>query len=399
VAPDPGDPVRGARRLRIAIVIPGFVVDRDERGLPGIVDLVERLAAVHDVWVVALRYPSSRPPYEVVGARVVALGGGAVAGPIGRSAVMDRGIRWLLRLHRRQRLDLIHGLWADEAGAVAVIAGRLIRRPVLVSLLGGELVGLPDIGYGAALGIGGRWTASIALRGADLLTAGSSAGRDALARRRPRAKVVLAPLGVDLSQFRPADTAVPGAATMLFVGSLEPVKDPAALFRAFAALVPGRPALRLEIVGDGRLRSELEGLGRGLGIGDRVRFAGHLPRARLPDVYRSSSLLAVTSRHEGQSMVAVEAAASGLPVVGTAVGVLPDLAGGALTVPIGADAALAAALASVLDDPALAARMGAEARAVAVARFDLEQTSADMLARYDALVSGRRARRRRVSRA
>jgi glycosyltransferase involved in cell wall biosynthesis len=207
----------------------------------------------------------------------------------------------------------------------------------------------------------------------------------------------VAPLGVDTSQFRPADAPAPGAATILFVGSLEPVKDPAAMLRAFATLASRRPALRLEIVGDGRLRSELEGLGRGLGIGDRVHFAGHLPRGRMPDIYRSSSLLAVTSRHEGQSMVAVEAAASGLPIVGTAVGVLPDLGGGALTVPVGDEAGLVAALASVLDDPLLAARMAAEARAVAVARFDLERTAADMLAHYDALVTTRRARRRRVS--
>jgi glycosyltransferase involved in cell wall biosynthesis len=107
----------------------------------------------------------------------------------------------------------------------------------------------------------------------------------------------------------------------------------------------------------------------------------------MPDHYRTASVLAITSRHEGQSMVAVEAAASGLPVVGTRVGIVPDLGDAALSVPIGDDEALAGALTAVLDDPARAARMGAAGRAIAVARFDVERTTADLLERYDRLVT------------
>ena len=89
-----------------------------------------------------------------------------------------------------------------------------------------------------------------------------------------------------------------------------------------------------------------------LGVGDRVSFLGQVPRNEMPARYRAARLLLVTSRHEGQSMVAVEAAASGIPVVGTRVGVLPDLGSGALTVPLGDEAALVTAAAMVLDDPA-----------------------------------------------
>jgi glycosyltransferase involved in cell wall biosynthesis len=109
--------------------------------------------------------------------------------------------------------------------------------------------------------------------------------------------------------------------------------------------------------------------------------------------------LVVSSRHESQSMVAVEAAASGIPVVGTQVGVLPDLGDGALTVPVGDAGApvatLAAAMATVFDDPTLAARMGAAGRAAAVARFDIERTVADLLERYDGLVTNGSGRGRR----
>lgn len=375
------------QRLHIAIVIPGFVIERDDPGLPAVVDLIERLSTVHECHVVALRYPPARDPYVVAGARVHPLGGGVAAGPVGRARILARGIREILVLHRRRRFDLIHALWADEPGAVASISGRLIRRPVVVSFLGGELARLPDIGYGAALGIGGRWTVSIALGGADLVTAGSGIARAMVLARRPSAPVALAPLGADVSRFRPADGAPAAATTILFVGSLEPVKDPAAALRVFAALSAGRPSFRLEMVGDGRLRSELEAEVDRLGVGDRVSFPGQMPRAGMPERYRSAALLLVTSRHEGQSMAAVEAAASGVPVVGTRVGVLPDLGDGARTVAIGDEAGLAEAAAAVLDDPAVAAAMGAAGRAAATARFDLDRTAADLLERYERLVT------------
>jgi len=375
------------RRLRIAIVTPGFVIGREEQGLAAVVDLVERLATVHDCQVVALRHPSARPPYTVAGATVRTIGAGSSAGPIGRSAVLARGVRAVLRLHRRRPVDLVHALWADEAGAVATVSARLVRRPSMVSFLGGELARIPAIGYGAALGVGGRWTVATALRLGDVVTAGSGMLRDSVAERRPHGTVALLPLGVDVTVFRPADVPRPDPPTVLFVGSLEPVKDPATALRTFAAVARQRPDLHLTVVGDGGLRRSLEDLSAALDFAGRVAFLGGLPRAQMPEIYRSASLLLVTSRHEGQSMVAVEAAATGLPVVGTRVGILPDLGDAALTVGIGDSDGLGMAVARVLDDAGLAARMAAAARATAVARFDLDRTAAEVLSTYDALVT------------
>jgi glycosyltransferase involved in cell wall biosynthesis len=111
----------------------------------------------------------------------------------------------------------------------------------------------------------------------------------------------------------------------------------------------------------------------------------------MPARYRAATLLAVTSRHEGQSMVAVEAAACGLPVVGLRVGVLADLGDGALAVPAGDETALMGAIGSVLDDPRRAAAMAAAGRTIAEDHFDLERTSAALLERYEMLVSAGRA--------
>src|SRR4029079_16600772 len=117
-----------------------------------------------------------------------------------------------------------------------------------------------------------------------------------------------------------------------------------------------------------------------------VRLPVQLARSTMPIRYRGAALLAVTPRREGQSMVWVEAAACGLPVVGTRVGVLPDLSDAALTVPVGDDPALATAIGALLADPVRMAAMGRVARHIAETRFDLDATSTALFDRYEALV-------------
>jgi glycosyltransferase involved in cell wall biosynthesis len=78
------------------------------------------------------------------------------------------------------------------------------------------------------------------------------------------------------------------------------------------------PDVRLAIVGDGPHRAELEERARRLGIADRVRFTGALPRESLPDVYASVDAFAFPSMTETQGLVLAEALAAGLPVVAAA---------------------------------------------------------------------------------
>ncbi len=376
------------RPMRIAIVAPGFAETRDEPGLPAVVDLVERLASVADVELVALRYPPRGEPYRVAGAVIRSLALGRTHGPVGRARVLGGGLRAVIGIHRRRPVDLVHGLWADEAGAVAVLAGRLLGRPSVVSVLGGELVALPDIGYGAALGRGGRLTTGLALRLARVVTCGSAPLADDIRRAGRPAPLVL-PLGVDLGVFAPDANARAGPRTILFVGSLEPVKDPGLLLRAFAALAGDRPDLRLRVVGDGRLRAGLAADAASLGLSHRVAFDGSVARRDLPAIYRAATVLAVPSRHEAQSVVAVEAAACGLPVVGSRVGAVAEVAeaGAALAIAPTDEQGLIEALATVVDDADRAAEMGRAGRTMAVERWDIGATSAAVLELYERLVS------------
>ncbi|MEO6349350.1 MAG: glycosyltransferase [Candidatus Limnocylindrales bacterium] len=369
-------------RRRILIVAPGFPAQSDEPGLASVADLVERLAAHNDVRVIALRHPQGHSDFTFAGARVTSLGFGRAGGAIGRFRVVGAGVRAVVRAQRDSPIDLIHALWADEPGAVAVTAGRLIRRPAIVSLMGGELVAFPDIGYGAALGRGGRITTRVALRGAAAITAGSSYARDLALARIAATRLTLAPLGVDTELFKPGpEDHERRPPSILFVGSLEPVKDPFLMLRSFADVAAQGSEARLVVAGDGRLRDELESETERRGISDRVSFRGQVPRDQMPALYRSASVLCVTSRHEAQSMAAVEAAACGLPIVGTRVGVLPDLGAAALIVP-GTESELSKALLRVLDEPTRA-RMSAAAREVAERDYEIGLTSARLERLYE----------------
>ncbi len=109
----------------------------------------------------------------------------------------------------------------------------------------------------------------------------------------------------------------------LFVGRLEPVKDPLALIRAFAAM--SNKNCELWMVGDGVLRSTVEQEIKTLGISDRVRLMGI--RKDVPELLRQVDCFVMSSRWEGLPMSMLEAGAEGLPVVSPPVGAIPALLG------------------------------------------------------------------------
>ena len=159
--------------MRLCLVVPGFSTSEDDWCIPSLHHLVRRLAADHEVLVLALRHPAPRAEYGFFGARVRPLGAGTRTG-LSRLAMLARARAELRRAHRGDPFDAIHGLWADEAGFVAATAGRALGVRSVVSVMGGELVGLEDIGYGTQLGRTGRWLVARSLRAATVATIGST---------------------------------------------------------------------------------------------------------------------------------------------------------------------------------------------------------------------------------
>jgi sugar transferase (PEP-CTERM/EpsH1 system associated) len=204
--------------------------------------------------------------------------------------------------------------------------------------------------------------------------------------------------GVDTLRFRPAADGTAPIDGCPFdparhwlvgtVGRMQTVKDQPTLARAFVRALELQPALRdrlrLVLVGDGPLKAECEAVLSDAGVRDLAWLPGE--RGDVPAVMRGLHAFALPSLAEGISNTILEAMASGLPVLATAVGGNADLIEEGVTgllVPPGDVEAIARALVALADDRARAAAMGRAGCAVAEARFSLSAMVAAYCAVYD----------------
>lgn len=115
------------------------------------------------------------------------------------------------------------------------------------------------------------------------------------------------------------------ARVLICVGRLDRQKDPLLLIEAVAPLMKRDPRLRLLMVGDGGLRSEVESRIGSQGLGDRTTLAGARHGHEIARMLKASDVFVMTSAYEGMPIAVLEALASGLPVVSTPVGEVPAL--------------------------------------------------------------------------
>ena len=372
--------------MRIGLITPGFSASENDWCVPALTDLAQVLAERDEVTVFALRYPHRRMPYRVHGAAVHPTGGAQRRG-LARLPILAGTLVRVLREARRRPFDVLWAWWAHEPGFVAAVAGRLTRTPMVASVLGGELVDLADVGYGGGRSWVNRWLAARALAAAGEVTVGSRFLMDLAERRVPRDKLRRQPLGIDFERFAPArrrrgsepdSPQLDGKPCLLQVASLSPVKDQRTLLEAFEIVFRRHPGARLHLVGEGELAPALAQRFSQLELESHVTFHGAVDHGKLAGIYRQADLLVQSSRFEAQGMAVLEAVACGCPVVGTAVGVLPELAEavtGTVTRP-GDAGALAEAILAQLDDPARRQRL-AEVQAAALTDFELRATAAE----------------------
>ena len=170
---------------------------------------------------------------------------------------------------------------------------------------------------------------------------------------------------VDLSRFASASGAPRGfgdAPNLLVSRNLEPIYDLPTALRAFALLRQALPGARLTLAVSGPEEPALRRLAAELGLADAVVFTGRIENARMPALLAQADLLLNPSTVDNMPISILEAFASGVPVVSTRAGGIPDLVNDGvegLLVPVGDPAAMAAAALRVLTDPSLAARLRA----------------------------------------
>jgi glycosyltransferase involved in cell wall biosynthesis len=171
------------------------------------------------------------------------------------------------------------------------------------------------------------------------------------------------------------------------VGSLNRVKDQGTLLRAAKILSDGGMDFRLDIVGEDTLGGEIQLLASSLGLEPFVRFHGFLVQDQVRMVILEADLLVISSLHEADPIVALEAAVSGTPIVGTAVGHLVDWAPEAAVVVAPGDAlGLADAIKVLAQDDSRRMAVASAAQALALSE-DADWSARRVLALYERLVS------------
>lgn len=198
--------------------------------------------------------------------------------------------------------------------------------------------------------------------------------------------------GVDTRLFRPQ--AVPRPAdparrfTLVCTGTLYEVKGQAYLIEACRLLKERGVPIQCHLVGDGPMRDELAAAIHRLGLGDEVLLRGKMNRAQIAELLRDANALVAPSvpaaggRREGIPVVLMEAMASGLPVVASAISGIPELVTdevSGLLVPPRDPGRLAEALGRLWADPEWACRLGSAGRAKIIAEYDLNANSAQLL--------------------
>ncbi len=317
---------------------------------------------------------------------VVTAEGSELAERLRRDGVPVRGVPWSAGLDPRVLPPLVAEiragsiLHAHDAHAVTLggLAARLTARPFIATRR-----------VDFHLRRGGYWVR------ANRVIAVSRAVADVLAADGiPRSRIVVVHSGIALDAIR-ASTRLgirgmlglaPGALVAANVAALVGHKDHATLLHAAACRSGSRWAsLHWVIAGEGPERPALERLRGELGLDGRVHLIGHLPEpARLT---ADADLFVMSSREEGLGTSVLDAMALGTPVASTAAGGLPEMLqdGAGILVPPGDAAALAAAVARLLDDPDFA-RATAGRAAAAVERFTAARMAEEVRSVYRSCV-------------
>ncbi len=349
-----------ARKLAF-VVKGGLHPSGREQVMPLWLALFEALGQRYDVHAFSIRHLGKPSTYRLSGFTVHDLGNPGAGARVGLWAEWQALAQ---ALELAGPFDVVHGFWVDPGGLLAVIAGQRLGIPSVVTCDSGEFTSIDDIKYGTQHTFTGRMAVRTACRLATRVHV-TTGYMEQLAAKHG-CQPVRIPLGVDLARWT-----VPPARLqerpwrLLQVASLNPVKDQSTLLRAIP-LIAREVDVRLDLVGENTLGGALRQQAVNGGIAARVFFHGYRPSDELLPFFHAAHVYVQSSRHEASGAAVLEAAATGLAIVGTRAGYVADWApSAALAVDAQNPRQLADVVLAVLADNSRRERLGANARAFA----------------------------------
>lgn len=325
-----------------------------------VAQLTSSLVGRYDVTVAAHGAGPLRTAVERTGARFVPLR--HLRRPVGWRDVL--GLVELVVLVRRLRPHIVHAS-SSKAGVVGRVAASLAGAPIRVFTVHGW-GSMQASGLRASVF---RWAERVVrpLTTATICVSEGDRAAGIAARTCEEGTTVVIRNAVETAR-RPVARPATSPPRVVAVGRLQAPKDPLTLVRALALL--RERTFRAHLVGDGRERPAVEAEIARLGLAGLVEIDG--VRDDVAEILAAAHVFVLSSRAEALPISVLEAMAAGLPVVASHVGGLPDMVLEGETgflVPPGDSAALARAVARLLDDPALRVRLGAAGRARVEAQF------------------------------
>lgn len=307
-------------KKRIAIIIHGGIGGGNfSQGQPAIQQLVERMSGRFIIEVFSMLPPDQNYTPENF----------KIFSP--DNEISSRPVRWLFTFfrlmarHIRHPYNVFYSFWGYPSGVIAVFTAKLLRRPSIIHLQGGDAVSIPEINYGVFSSSLRTKICRWAYNQCTLLIALTNYQKSMLVKNSIQRKAEVIPFGVDFQKFTfKSKNFEDKPLRFLHVANHTPVKDQHTLLEAFSIVSNKIPAT-LTVVGSDFLQGQLRLWSSELGIDHKVKFFGPQPYERMPAFYEEAHILLHTSLYEGQGLVFTEAAATGTLIAGTCVGTLADM--------------------------------------------------------------------------
>lgn len=359
--------------MKLGVILAKYAEKEGQWIWPIIQTLMLALKANHEIILFSLNYPETDQPYSLGGITVI---------PLWQESPSHQArIKTIIGQHQETPFDMLHAFDSLESGEIAVEVGYQLGLPVIITPQAFEVTYNRNLNYGispnSAEGERIRQTINSA---ASLIAPSRYMANYVRAELDDPNKTPIAiiPYGVDLNHFFPPLPELdfrPRA--FLYVGNLEPIDNVANLLELTTTLRNST----LDIVGDGSQRDFLELYAKELGIEGRVVFHGYVSYDRLPAFYQEARFLITTAYHSAFYMPAIEALACGAGVIGSGIGILPEIGQNILPGDINKFQRMI-----MKRSRSNALRMRMRSRLLAEHEFSIENTAEKLTALYESLI-------------